>query len=80
MFEYEKEFAAHRSTLPAKLFLSVGELESPERMLTPVKDFASVLSHRNYQGLDMTLSIIEGEMHLSAQMAALLKGLKAVHA
>jgi predicted alpha/beta superfamily hydrolase len=79
MFDCEKEFAARRSTLPAKLFLSVGELESLERMLAPVKDFASILERRNYQGLDVTLNIIEGETHLSAQVNALLKGMRAVH-
>jgi predicted alpha/beta superfamily hydrolase len=81
-FDYEEEFATQHSDLPAKLFLSVGELEEQEwlgvGMVTNVQALHQKLEDRNYAGLEMDMAIMAGETHSSAFPGAFTRGLKTV--
>ncbi|MCP4610928.1 MAG: alpha/beta hydrolase, partial [Planctomycetes bacterium] len=77
IFEYEEAFAAQHAKLPVKLFLSVGEKE-PEvnyRMVSNLKKLQAKLESRQYNGLDVTMIIMEDETHFSVTPGAISKGI-----
>jgi hypothetical protein len=76
LFEQEKEFAKSQSSLPVKLFISVGSLEG--EMVTDIQEFSEVLRHSNYGGLELTLLVLEGETHCSAGAQSWQKGLQKI--
>lgn len=64
IFQTEKSFAGHHKSLNAQVFMSVGALEG--RSMTPVMtEFADSIRKHNYQGLQLTTHVFEGETHLS---------------
>ena len=73
IFKQEAEYAEERQDLPAKLYLSVGEIEPLAR---PVEAFIEVMSKRNYQGLKMETQIIAGERHAGNKPEAFNRGLR----
>jgi predicted alpha/beta superfamily hydrolase len=78
-FKYEEAYAASSKSLPLRIFMSVGELES-DTMLGPIRRFETMLTERHYQGLDVTTRIFEGEQHLSTFPVAVTRGLTMVFA
>ena len=66
----------HKS-LPVRLFMSVGELET-DRMVGSMKRLAQALMSRHYEGLDLHPRIFEGESHPSTFPVAVTRGLKTV--
>ncbi len=76
IFQDERELAERRSSLPAKLFMSVATSEDPS--VTDVERMAETLRARNYSGLEVTSVLLEGETHLSAVGHTMSRGLRAV--
>lgn len=76
IFQYEREFAGRRSSLPVKLFMSVAALEDP--LITGVEQMAETLKSRNYTGLELTSVMFDDETHLSVVGQTLSRGLRAV--
>jgi predicted alpha/beta superfamily hydrolase len=71
MFDLEKAFSESHRDLPARLFLSVGELEDSS-MIAGVREMADLLESRNYPGLEIRTRIFEGEWHVSAYPASVM--------
>ncbi len=74
-FKQEKQFAAKRQDLPARLFISVGDIED---LTEPVKDFMKVVKSRSYKGLTMETRVLEGERHAGNKPEAYNRGLRFV--
>jgi predicted alpha/beta superfamily hydrolase len=75
VFKQEAEFAAKRHDLPARLFVSVGEIED---LAQPVQEFAQIISGRNYSGLKIESRVLEGERHAGNKPEAFNRGLRFV--
>ncbi len=75
--KWEEAFAAKHKTLPVRLFMSDGELET-STMLASMRQLASTLTRRKYQGLQLHTRIFEGESHLSTFPVAVTRGLLTV--
>jgi hypothetical protein len=73
VFKQEATYASDHQELPARLFLSVGELEE---MAGPVEEFMQVLRERAYAGLDLETRVIEGERHASNKPETYNRGLR----
>jgi predicted alpha/beta superfamily hydrolase len=78
LLQLEKSYSESHSELPIHLFLSVGELENQDNMVIPWQELIKAIKSRNYSGLIMKSVMIDGETHLSAQPAAIVRGLKFV--
>jgi uncharacterized protein len=72
-FTQEKLFAEKRHDLPVKLFISVGEIEF---LTKPVKDFAEIVTKRNYTSLKLETRVLEGERHAGNKPEAFNRGLR----
>jgi hypothetical protein len=75
VFRQEAAYASDHQDLPARLFLSVGELEDIRQ---PVEEFMQVLSDRHYTGLALMTRTIEGEEHAGNKPEAYNRGLRFV--
>lgn len=74
-FNIERDYFAKRDTLPAKLYLSMGEFELND--LKPEwEKFVGVLNKRNYKDLTMKTVFIEDESHLSVVPIVFVKSLQ----
>lgn len=78
IFKDEAKCFSQKKELSAEVFFSVGSLEDKHLMIEPLSEFVEVLNTRKYKGLHYQLQILEGETHLSAGPAAMIKGLRAV--
>ena len=83
MLQVEEEYSKHNKELPAKIFISAGDLEEEGdsdafRMVTNVKSLSKTLKKRDYEGLTMKTVILEDETHCSAVAATLNRGLRSV--
>ena len=78
LLEYERQFAEASTSLEARVFLSVGELDS-ERMVANVKLLDKTLRERGYEGLRLSSNIFEQESHVSVMATALWRGLREVY-
>lgn len=76
LFDYEQNFAEKYSALPVKVAVIVGELERD--VVGATRDFCTVLSNRNYEGLELTFMVLDGESHISLLAPLIVKGLKAI--
>lgn len=80
---YEAEYAKNHHDLPAKVFMSAGELEESEgsglRMVTNMKLLADTLLSRKYPNLRMETAVFPGETHLSAGGPAIIRGLAMIY-
>ena len=74
-FEIEKKYSEKHSDLPARVFLSVGDVE---RTVESWKKLVQVLEDRNYKSLKLTTMIFEDAPHLTACILAEVRGMKAV--
>lgn len=83
ILQVEEEYSKNNKELPAKIFMSAGDLEEEGdsdafRMVTNVKSLSKTLKKRNYEGLIMKTVILEDETHCSAVAATLNRGLRNV--
>jgi predicted alpha/beta superfamily hydrolase len=76
-FELEKKYSEKYSDLPARVFLSVGDVE---RTVESWQKLVRVLEDRNYKGLKLTTMIFDDAPHLTACILAGGRGIKAVFA
>lgn len=74
----ESAFAAEHDTLPARLFVSVGELDA--EVLPMVQSLDEALQASNYEGLVSQMVTLDGETHLSARPRAFISGLRSIFA
>ncbi len=74
LFKREQEFSLKNSSLPGKLFMSVGALEGDS--VAEIHEFHDVLGSRNYKGLDLSFLEIDGETHLTGIARSWLNGLQ----
>lgn len=81
IFKMESGYSKKNSDLPAKLFLSVGSLETyPEDMVVHhLKELAAILELRNYGGLELTSVVFEDESHTSVRPASFSRGLRTLY-
>ena len=78
ILEHERQFAETSTSLGARVFLSVGELDS-ERMVANVRLLDKTLRERSYKDLHLSTHIFEQETHVSVGAAALWRGLREVY-
>lgn len=83
IIQVEEEYSKNNKELPAKIFLSIGDLEEEGdsdafKMVTNVKLLSKILKKRNYAGLVLKTAILEDETHCSAVAATLNRGLRNV--
>tara|TARA_B110000003_G_scaffold175564_1_gene175078 strand:+ start:30 stop:854 length:825 start_codon:yes stop_codon:yes gene_type:complete len=83
ILQIEEEYSKNNKELPAKIFMSAGDLEEDGdsdafRMVTNIKSLSKTLKKRNYEGLTMKTVILEDETHCSAVAATLNRGLRSV--
>jgi predicted alpha/beta superfamily hydrolase len=63
-FSYERDYAAHHSDLPARVFMAAGSLE-PGSLVPNVRKMAIALHCRGYDSLQLTMRIFEDQTHTS---------------
>ena len=83
ILQIEEEYSKNNKELPAKIFMSAGDLEEDGdsdafRMVTNIKSLSKTLKKRNYEGLTIKTVILEDETHCSAVAATLNRGLRSV--
>lgn len=71
LLEMEKTYSESHTDLPVRLFLSYGGLEEP--YMSGVNEMAAVLESRNYPNLKVWTGVFEGEGHLSASAASMMR-------
>jgi predicted alpha/beta superfamily hydrolase len=76
---YEEEFAQAGGQLEGRLFVSMGENESP-RFLAPILQYNSRIASREYDDLAYQFRIIDGERHAGMQLESYTRGLRFVFA
>jgi predicted alpha/beta superfamily hydrolase len=74
-FDFEKKYSDKHSDLPARVFLSVGDVEETAESW---KKLVQVLEDRNYKSLKLTTMIFDNAPHLTACILAEARGMKAV--
>jgi uncharacterized protein len=77
-FVHEEEYAAHHRQLKAKVFISAGSLEDDSIKQNMLK-LSEQLQQRNYVGLALTTTILEGETHVSGVAAAICRGVNELY-
>jgi len=77
LFTYEKEYAAHNTSLPVHLFMGHGALEpdTPE-----FQKLVDQIQSRHYTGLDLQTAELEGMGHSGGKSVGYPKGFQAVYA
>jgi len=78
LFKHEDVFSKSHKSLPAKVYLSAGELEESVdgRMTSNTLRFGTFLKSRNYKGLSLTQQLFSGENHCEVIPPAFHAGLK----
>jgi len=74
-FELEKKYAETHTDMPAKVFISVGDVEG---IADSWKEFVQVLEDRNYPNLKLNSMMFEDAPHLTACFLAGIRGVKAL--
>ncbi|MGM0580713.1 MAG: alpha/beta hydrolase [Bacteroidota bacterium] len=74
----EKSYSDSHSALEADVFISVGGLES-KTMISGVEELVDTLQSRNYQGLQITSHVFEGEDHISVMPAMISRTIKVLY-
>lgn len=72
-FTQEAQYAKTRHDLPARLYLSVGELEDLQQ---PVEKFMQTIKDRGYTGFEMETQTVKGERHSGNKPEAFNRGLR----
>jgi hypothetical protein len=76
IYTFEKNYAAEKSRLPARLFMAVGELED----VAGFQKFADQLKARNYQELSLQTRVLENTGHSGTKAEGYTRGLQFVFA
>jgi hypothetical protein len=79
LLSYEEEFAQASGQIEGRLFVSMGENESP-RFLAPILHYNSRVASRGYRELAYRFRIIDGERHAGMQLESYTRGLRFVFA
>jgi len=74
---YEEEFAQAGGQLEGRLFVSMGENESP-RFIAPILHYNSRVASRGYRELAYLFRIVDGERHAGMQLESYTRGLRFV--
>ena len=77
VFRCESDYAANHSDLKAQVFMGVGSLERESRIAN-VRRLCGTLQGRDYDGLQLTMRIFEGQTHNSV-VPYILTGLNVVY-
>lgn len=75
ILEHEKKYAENHSDLPARVFLSIGDVEGTADIW---KKMVQKLEDRKYSNLKLTSMMFEDAPHLTACMLAGVRGVKAI--
>ncbi|MFH0761353.1 MAG: alpha/beta hydrolase-fold protein [Bacteroidota bacterium] len=75
ILKYESEYFKNHKELNCKVFIGYASRDIPASM-EPIKEFIRVLQMHDYQGLELSTRVFEGETHLSVPSFALTTGLK----
>lgn len=78
MFGLEEEHAARVESVPARVFMSKGSLETDE--FSPHQEFYEQFASRNHPGLRLHWHLFEGDAHTSVVAAAVNRGLRELFA
>jgi predicted alpha/beta superfamily hydrolase len=70
-----ENFSANQGETPAKLYLSVGDLDDPAS-IADIQAFSDALTGMGFEGLDQEMSILDNETHLSVRPRAFNNGLR----
>jgi hypothetical protein len=78
LLKYEEKYCTDHKSLPANVYLSVGELEEDMEgfMATNMIRFGTCLKSHHYKGLSLVQKIFNGENHCEVIAPALQAGLK----
>ena len=74
-FKLEEAFAETHSSLRARVFFSVGSLES-ERRISDLRELWEVLADREYDGFEFASHVFEDEAHTSSVPVTISRGLR----
>ncbi len=75
-FRLEEQYFHKRKELPAKVYMSIGEIES---YYPPFPEFVQIIKSRNYKGLELKSEILANGRHMQIPSEALSRGLKHVY-
>jgi len=78
LWQYEAEYQAKSSMLPATVFNAVGDADEPA-VLTAWADFNHLVEGRHYAGLRWLTHSYAGETHVSVLPGALSRGIKSIY-
>lgn len=77
-YQYEETYARTNPDMAKRIFMSVGELEDQEKLVSHMKKMSDRISARQYPGLKIDTHIFEGESHYSVIGTAFNRGLQFV--
>lgn len=77
VFDAEEAYAATHTDLPARLFITATSREA--ELLERLDRLVQRLRGRSYPGLDLSLSVLEGENHVTGMPAAACRALVALY-
>jgi len=77
LFEYEEKYASTHDDLEAKIFITMGALESD--LHEPIQRMVDRLRSRGYAGLEVQTHVFEGEGHESAYAASVSRALRVLY-
>jgi len=75
IFRFEEKYAQRYSDMPAKVFISTGDMEG---IVDSWNSLIQVLEERDYEGLELTSMVFEDAPHLTACWLAGCRGLRAL--
>lgn len=82
MLKMEEAYAERAKDIPVDLYLSIGGLEElmdiRGRMVSNVYRLESMLRHRKYPGLTLSMDVFPEETHMSVFPASVTRGLRSV--
>jgi predicted alpha/beta superfamily hydrolase len=70
-----ENFSANQGETPAKLYLSVGDLDDPAS-IADIQAFSDALAGMGFEGLDQEMAILENETHLSVRPRAFTNAMR----
>jgi predicted alpha/beta superfamily hydrolase len=83
-FRYEEQYASAHSDLPARVFMSAGQLEEQlgvkYNMVGNLRILEDRLLKRRYPTFQLETVVIDAESHMSGGPAAISRGLRAIYA
>ena len=75
-FRLEEKYFKMRKDLPAKVYMSMGEIES---FYPPFPRFINIVKSRNYDGLELKCELLKQGRHFSVISEAFSRGLKSIY-